>query len=59
MIKESILDDDNEIVLGVKGGDKRDHLNRNRAHSPIARTISANDDRSEKGKPGWSVQSQA
>ncbi len=59
MIKESIFDDDNEIVLGIKRGDNIDHPNRNRAHSPIARTISVNDDRSEKGKPSWSVQSQA
>ena len=59
MIKESILDDDNEIVLGVKRSDNMDYLNRNPAHSPIARTISAHDDRSEKGKPPWLVQSQA
>lgn len=62
MINESIYNDDsnsnsnsNEIVLGVKRGNNMDYLNRNRAHSPIARTISANDDRSEKGKPSWSV----
>ena len=64
LIKESIFDDDsspsaNEIVLGAKRGDNVDYLNRNRAHSPMARTISGNDDRSEKGKPSWSVQSQA
>ena len=64
MIKQSILDDfsnpsTNEIVLGAKRVDNVNYLNRNRAHSPIARTISGNDDRSEKGKPSWSVQSQA
>lgn len=53
MIKESIFDDDsnsnsNEIVLGVKPSI-------NRPHSPIARTISVNDDRSEKGRPSWSA----
>jgi hypothetical protein len=51
MIKESIFDDvpnSNEIVLGVKRGI-------NPTHSPIARTISVNDDRSEKGKPSWSA----
>jgi len=55
MIKESILDDDsNEVVLDVNHADNIDHLTRNRVHSPIARTISGNDDKSEKGKP-WSA----
>jgi hypothetical protein len=58
MITETILDDDsnsNEIVLDVKHGRNKDYLNQNRTHSPIARTISGTDDRSEKGKPSWSV----
>jgi hypothetical protein len=56
MIKESIYDEDtNEIVLGVNRTNNMDYLNQNRAHSPIARTISGRDDGSEKGKPSWSV----
>jgi len=58
MIKESIFDDDlnsNEIVVGVHRTYNMDHLDRNHAHSPIARTISGNDDRSEKEKPSWPV----
>jgi len=58
MIKETIFDDgsnSNEIVLDVKRGNNMDYLNQNRTQSPIARTISGNDDRSEKGKASWSV----
>ena len=58
MIKETILDDDsnlNELVLDVNRTDNIDYRNRNRPHSPIARTISVNDDTSEKRKPSWSV----
>ena len=58
MIKETILGDEsnsNEIVLDVNRTDNIDYLNRNLAHSPIARTLSGNDDKSEKGKPSWSA----
>jgi len=58
MIKESIFDDDpnsNSIVLGVNRTNNMEYVKQNRTHSPIARTISGNDDRSEKGKPSWSV----
>jgi len=58
MINESIYDDDpnsNEIVLEVNRTDPMDYLNRNRGQSPTARTLSGNEDESEKGKPSWPV----
>lgn len=57
MIKESIFDDPdpNEIVLEVNRANNTGYLHRNLEHSPIARTISGTDDRSEKAKPPWSV----